>query len=66
MLYVTTEKFLRVFGITSLSELPATETMLPAKEAVPMVENEEEDTDDEGGVTSEEETDGALSATSAE
>ncbi|MBE6546649.1 MAG: SMC-Scp complex subunit ScpB [Ruminococcaceae bacterium] len=53
MLYVTTEKFLRVFGITSLSELPATETMLPAKEAVPMVEQEGEDA--EGGVTSEEE-----------
>ncbi len=59
MLYVTTEKFLRVFGITSLSELPATETMLPAKEAVPMVESEEEEADEEGGVTSEEEIDTA-------
>ena len=27
MLYGTTEKFLRVFGISSLSELPATEIM---------------------------------------
>ena len=27
MLYVTTEKFLRVFGISSLSELPETESM---------------------------------------
>ena len=41
MLYVTTEKFLRVFGLTSLSELPATETMLPPKEETPMVEGEE-------------------------
>ena len=32
MLYVTTEKFLRVFGLSSLSELPATEIMLPPKE----------------------------------
>ena len=55
MLYVTTEKFLRVFGITSLSELPATETMLPAKDAVPMVESDGEDT--ESGVTSGEEAD---------
>ena len=38
MLYVTTEKFLRVFGLNSLSELPATETMLPPKEETPMVE----------------------------
>ena len=37
MLYVTTEKFLRVFGLQSLSELPATETMLPPKEAAPIV-----------------------------
>lgn len=41
MLYVTTEKFLRVFGLTSLSDLPATETMLPPKEETPMVEGEE-------------------------
>ena len=51
MLYVTTEKFLRVFGLSSLSELPATETMLPPKEETPIVD---EDTDDaEGGVTDE-------------
>ncbi len=49
MLYVTTEKFLRVFGIQSLSELPATETMVPPKEATPIVE--EEGSDEEGGVT---------------
>ena len=39
MLYVTTEKFLRVFGIQSLSELPATETVLPPKEEVPMADD---------------------------
>ena len=37
MLYVTTEKFLRVFGINSLSELPATEIMLPPKEETPII-----------------------------
>ena len=41
MLYITTEKFLRVFGLNSLSELPATETMLPPKEETPMVEGED-------------------------
>ena len=49
MLYVTTEKFLRVFGISSLSELPATETMLPPKEETPIADTETED--EEGGVT---------------
>lgn len=39
MLYATTEKFLRVFGLLSLSELPATETVLPPKEDVPMAED---------------------------
>ena len=43
MLYVTTEKFLRVFGINSLSELPATETMLPPKEETPMANDDAED-----------------------
>ena len=37
MLYATTEKFLRVFGLTSLTELPATETLLPPKEDTPVV-----------------------------
>ena len=37
MLYATTDKFLRVFGLTSLSELPATEIMLPPKEDTPML-----------------------------
>ena len=50
MLYVTTEKFLRVFGINSLSELPATETLLPPKEDVPMVEDGDM-TDEDAGVT---------------
>ena len=51
MLYVTTEKFLRVFGITSLSELPATETMIPPKEDAPIIVGDTED--EEGGETSE-------------
>ncbi len=51
MLYVTTEKFLRVFGITSLSELPATETVLPPKEDVPIVEDADT-SDEQGGETS--------------
>ena len=29
MLYGTTDKFLRVFGLTTLEDLPATETILP-------------------------------------
>jgi segregation and condensation protein B len=41
MLYATTEKFLRVFGLRSLSELPETEVMLPPKSAdVPIVEED--------------------------
>ena len=55
MLYVTTEKFLRVFGLNSLSELPATETILPPKEDIPMIEDGEL-SDDEGGVTTAEES----------
>ena len=55
MLYVTTEKFLRVFGLQSLSELPATETMLPPKEATPIAD--EDTSDEEGGVTDEGELD---------
>ncbi len=49
MLYVTTEKFLRVFGISSLSELPATEIMLPPKEETPVI-IDGDITDDEAGV----------------
>ncbi len=51
MLYVTTEKFLRVFGINSLSELPATEIILPPKEELPIVEEDGGDTDDAAGET---------------
>ena len=54
MLYITTEKFLRVFGINSLSELPATETVLPPKEEVPII-SDEEAVDEQSGVTSLEE-----------
>ena len=58
MLYVTTEKFLRVFGINSLSELPATETLVPPKEETPMIaEDGEELSDEEGGYVSEAEAD---------
>jgi segregation and condensation protein B len=53
MLYATTEKFLRVFGLLSLSDLPATETILPPKEELPMIDDVSEDED--GGVTSAEE-----------
>ena len=49
MLYVTTEKFLRVFGLSSLSELPATEIMLPPKEELPIVDEDTADTDDAAG-----------------
>jgi len=52
MLYVTTEKFLRVFGLQSLSELPATETMLPPKEETPIVEGDAGE-DEDGGITME-------------
>ena len=55
MLYVTTEKFLRVFGISSLSELPATETMLPPKEETPIADGDTEDT--EGGEVTETDAD---------
>ena len=52
MLYITTEKFLRVFGINSLTELPATETLLPPKEETPMVEDADIDgADENAGVT---------------
>ncbi len=37
MLYGTTEKFLRVFGLASLAELPETEIMLPPKEDAPLL-----------------------------
>ncbi|MBQ8330876.1 MAG: SMC-Scp complex subunit ScpB [Clostridia bacterium] len=58
MLYVTTEKFLRVFGIQSLSELPATETLLPPKEETPIAD--EDTVDEAGGEGSAEESDDAA------
>lgn len=42
MLYVTTEKFLRVFGINSLDELPETEALSVAAAQVDAVEDEEQ------------------------
>lgn len=41
MLYATTDKFLRVFGLNSLDELPATEIMLPPKEDAPILPDDE-------------------------
>jgi len=57
MLYATTEKFLRVFGLRSLTELPETEIMLPPKEDPPMIEDEDQISldDEQAGVTSPEE-----------
>jgi segregation and condensation protein B len=54
MLYVTTEKFLRVFGLNSLSELPATETILPPKEDIPMIADDDLSDEDGGSTTAEE------------
>ena len=51
MLYVTTDKFLRVFGLSSLSELPATEILLPPKEELPILTDDTGDSDEEAGVT---------------
>ena len=42
MLYVTTEKFLRVFGINSLDELPETEALSVAAAQVDVAESEAE------------------------
>ena len=41
MLYVTTDKFLRVFGLNSLAELPATETLVPEREEVPVLKEDD-------------------------
>ena len=56
MLYTTTEKFLRVFGLRSLSELPETEVMLPPKtEDVPILaEDDGQMSIDDGGESAEE------------
>ena len=56
MLYITTDKFLRVFGIQSLTELPATETMLPPKEETPIIADDGTE-DENAGTTSIEEAD---------
>ena len=45
MLYGTTEKFLRVFGISSLSELPEVEQLPLTNEAVNIVEGEQQELD---------------------
>ncbi len=41
MLYATTDKFLRVFGLNSLSELPATETLVPEREELPILKEDD-------------------------
>ena len=54
MLYATTEKFLRVFGLRSLTELPETEIMLPPKEETPILEEDGQlsfDSDESAGET---------------
>ena len=58
MLYATTEKFLRVFGLRSLTELPETEIMLPPNEAIPIIEDTESQIsiDEENPQTNTEET----------
>ncbi|MBP3315381.1 MAG: SMC-Scp complex subunit ScpB [Clostridia bacterium] len=57
MLYATTEKFLRVFGLRSLSELPETEVMIPKQDAPALIEDDGQismdDTDDRAGESSE-------------
>ena len=56
MLYATTEKFLRVFGLRSLSELPETEVMIPKQETPVLVEDDGQlsiDEDDRAGESSE-------------
>ena len=57
MLYATTEKFLRVFGLRSLSELPETEIMVAPNDMPPMIpENADQVTiDSENSEKSEEE-----------
>ena len=57
MLYATTEKFLRVFGLRSLSELPETEIMVAPNDMPPMIpENADQVTiDSEVSETSKEE-----------
>lgn len=46
MLYVTTDKFLRVFGLNALEELPATEALSAAAQAVQLDMNKELDETD--------------------
>ena len=53
MLYATTEKFLRVFGLRSLTELPATEIMLPAQENVPVIVEDDSQISMDGDETEE-------------
>lgn len=47
MLYVTTDKFLRVFGLNSLDELPETEALSVAAEQVEAAEAEQAEATDE-------------------
>ena len=47
---VACELFNWIYGINSLSELPATEIMLPPKEETPVIESDEELVDEDAGV----------------
>ena len=49
MLYVTTDKFLRVFGLNSLSELPETEALSIAAAQVDAEAQESEETEEDPG-----------------
>ena len=52
MLYGTTDKFLRVFGLSSLGELPEASSVLAAVDALANKSEDEEnsaETDGEGG-----------------
>ena len=46
MLYSTTDKFLRVFGISSLKELPEVEMIRPSDEQMAIISESAEQTDD--------------------
>ncbi len=63
MLYVTTEKFLRVFGLRSLSELPATETVVPPREDTPILADEDGIDEASGEVSVTEAEDGIIQQT---
>ncbi|MBQ8341525.1 MAG: SMC-Scp complex subunit ScpB [Clostridia bacterium] len=56
VLYGTTDKFLRVFGLKTLDELPQTETILPTTETGDQLSIAVEDEEGEDGTVTEKET----------